>query len=160
MKKILFSLLVVCLLVLTGCGKESSRNFVKNTTWTGSDESEVIFTDTRIDWYQSAEDHNDNYYSGEYKLYTGKKAVNYITKDLSEYGITKEELQRVFDSRDEFKEKNFVVFDIRYDKFVLDGEEQEITRPLVPWFGFILEDDTFLYVVNMNTASYYSFTKK
>lgn len=91
MKKILFSLLVVCLLVLTGCGKESSKNFVKNTTWTGSDESEVIFTDTRIDWYQSAEDHNDNYYSGEYKLYTGKKAVNYITKDLSEYGITKED---------------------------------------------------------------------
>ena len=160
MKKILFSLVVVCLLVLTGCGAGTKKNFVKNTTWSGSDDSELIFKEDRLDWYQSADEHNDNYYSGKYKLYTGKRAVKYITTDLEEYGITKDELQRVFDSRDEFSEKNFVVFDIRYDKFVLDGEEQEITRPLAPWFGFILEDDTFLYVVNMNTASYYSFTKK
>ena len=90
----------------------------------------------------------------------GKKAVDYITKDLEEYGVTKAELERVFNSREEFNESNFVVFDIRYDKFVLDGEEQEIDRPLVPWFGFILEDNTFLYVVNMNTSSYYNFTKK
>ena len=160
MKKLLFSLLVVTALVLTGCGKENSKNLVSNTKWSGSDDSEVVFTDSRIDWYQSSDNHNDNYYSGNYKFYIGKKAVEYITNDLSEYGITKEELERVFNSRDEFKESNFVVLDIRYDKFVLDGEEQEITRPLVPWFGFILEDDTFLYVVNMNTYSYYNFTKK
>ena len=158
MKKILLSLLVMTLLVLTGCSKEKS--LVSNTTWVGSDDSEVVFTSNRINWYESADNHNDNYYSGKYKFYMGKKAVDYITKDLEEYGVTKAELERVFKSSDEFSESNFVVFDIRYDKFVLDGKEQEIARPLVPWFGFILEDNTFLYLVNMNTSSYYNFTKK
>ena len=78
---------------------------------------------------------------------------------MSEYGITKNELSSVFDSNIDYSEDNFVVFDIRYDKFILDGEEQEIARPLVPWYGFILENNTYLDVANMNTGTYYKFTK-
>ena len=135
------------------------ESLISDTTWIASGGSEVVFSKKRINWYQNPEEHSDNYYSGVYKFYIGKEAVDYITKDLSEYGITKNELGSVFDSNIDYSEDNFVVFDIRYDKFILDGEEQEIARPLVPWYGFILEDNTYLDVANMNTGTYYKFTK-
>ena len=43
---------------------------------------------------------------------------------------------------------------------VIGGETTVPPRPLVPWYGFILNDGTYLDVVNMNTATYYAFTKK
>lgn len=137
-----------------------SGSLISNTTWIASGGSEVVFSEKRIDWYQDPEEHSDNYYSGVYKFYIGKEAVDYITKDLSEYGVTKNELSSVFDRNIDYSEDNFVVLDIRYDKFILDGKEQEIPRPLVPWFGFILDDNTYLDVANMNTGTYYKFTKK
>ena len=137
-----------------------SSPLMNNTTWIAGDGSEAIFTESRLDWYKSPTDHTDNYYSGEYSFYIGKDAVEYITTKLSSYGITNSELQGIFKRNAEYDESNFVVFDIRYDKFILNGEEQTITRPLVPWYGFLLEDGTFLDVANMNTASYYEFTKK
>lgn len=136
-----------------------SESLISNTTWIASDGSEVVFSEKRINWYRYPEEHSDNYYSGVYKFYIGKEAVDYITENLSEYGITKNELSSVFDSNIDYSEDNFVVFDIRYDKFIQYGEEQEITRPLVPWYGFILDDNTYLDVANMNTGTYYKFTK-
>lgn len=135
-------------------------SLMRNTTWQGSDGSEVVFTDNRINWYKSADDHLDNYYSGTYTFYIGKDAVNYITTELSEYYVTSSELQSLFNRSEMYSESSFVVFDIRYDKFILNKQPQQIERPLVPWFGFLLEDGTFLDVANMNTGTYYQFTKK
>ena len=120
----------------------------------------MIFTDSRIDWYRDSPNHEDNFYSGNYKFYIGKEAINYITQNLSEYGVTEDEITSLIDRNDEYNEDNFVVFDIRYDKFVMNGAEQKIARPLVPWYGFILDDNTYLDVANMNTGTYYKFTKK
>lgn len=137
----------------------SNDSSMSGTTWIASGGSEVVFSETRIDWYQDPEEHSDNYYSGVYKFYIGKEAVDYVTQELPEYGVTRSELSSLFNRSDNYSEDNFVVFDIRYDKFILDGEEQEIARPLVPWYGFILDDNTFLDVANMNTGTYYKFTK-
>ena len=172
MKKMKFLLLLILVLVISGCKfikvninignnetNKVSKNEMANTTWRTSTNSEVVFTDDRITWYQSADNHNDNYYSGTYKYYRGSAAVKYITEDLSEYGVTKDELNALFIRNESYDESNFVVFDIRYDTFILSGRNQEISRPLVPWYGFILQDGTILDVANMNTAAYYKFTK-
>lgn len=134
-------------------------SLISNTTWIASDGSEAVFTETEINWYKDSEDHSDNYYSGTYEFYIGEDAIDYVTQDLSEYGITKSELKTLFDKNPEYSKDNFVVFDIRYDEFIMDGEEQVIARPLSPWYGFILEDNTYLDVANMNTGTYYKFTK-
>lgn len=137
-----------------------SSPLMNNTTWTTDDGSEVVFTEDRINWYQSPENHDDNYYSGKYQFYVGQDAVRYITENLSEYGVTKQELEAQFKRSGEYDESCFVVFDIRYDCFMLYGKEQEIERPLVPWYGFLLKDGTFLDVANMNTGTYYPFVKQ
>ena len=106
-KGIKYFLLLLIVLGISGCSfvkvnigtknTESSNintdlggNEMANTTWRDSDNSEVIFTNDRITWYQSANNHSDNYYAGNYKYYRGAAAVKYITEDLSEYGVTKD----------------------------------------------------------------------
>ncbi len=138
----------------------SDASLISNTTWIASGGSEVVFSKNRIDWYQDPKNYDDNYYSGVYKFYMGKDAVKYITQELSQYGVTKSELESLFRRSDEYSEEKFVVFDIRYDKFILNGQEQRIVKPLAPWYGFILDDDTYLDVANMNTGTYYKFTKR
>lgn len=163
MKK-LYVLLIV-LLCLVGCGakqeKESEKvNEMANTTWIASDGSEMIFGETEMNWYKDEGIHDDNYYTGTYEYYRGEKAVDFITTELSEYGVTKQELYDLFERNEDRKEENFVVFNLVYSGIIIGGETTVPTRPLVPWYGFILNDGTYLDVVNMNTASYYSFTKK
>lgn len=165
-KIIIFVVLAVLLVIIIASAFKPAKNYensnslVANTTWIAGDGSEVVFTDERIDWYQNPDDHSDNYYSGEYEVYRGEEAIEYITEELSEYGVTKSELKSLFNRSDLYDESTFVVFDIRYDKFVVSGEQRDIERPLVPWFGFVLEDDTYLDVANMNTSTYYKFTKQ
>lgn len=153
------SLVFLFINIFSGGSSGSDKFSVKGTTWTASDSSEMIFEDDRLYWYKDSSDHNDNYYSGIYKLYVGKEAVDYITTDLSSYGVTKSELEGIFDRNEEYDESNFVVFDINYDKYVLNGKNMTIPRPQVPLYGFILKNNTYLDVANMNTGSYYKFTK-
>ena len=130
------------------------------TDWIASDGSEVKFGEDSIYWYQKEGVYDDNYYYGEYEFYIGEEAVSFITTDLASYGVTKAELEDLFDRNEEYSVENFVVFDIVYDGLVIDGELTVPSRPQIPLYGFILEDDTYLDVANMNTGTYYKFTKK
>ena len=159
MKKICGLIIICMLLFISGCTR-NNKNMMANTTWHMDDESEVIFTDDTIYWYKESSDHSRNYYAGKYKFYIGKQAVDYIVNDLSEYGVTRSELQDVFDSNDNYSINNFVVFDIRYNEYDLDGVKQSFDRPLNPWMGFILNNNTYLDVANMNTYTYYALTKQ
>lgn len=162
-KKSLGLILLILGVVLIAGGiifDKTSNTLVSNTSWLGKDNSQVVFTKNRIDWYKSADDHKDNYYSGEYKFYTGEDAIKYISEDLKQYGVTREEMEQLLSNNEKYNKNNFVVFDIRYDKYLLNGKEQKITTPLVPWYGFIMEDNTVLHVVNMNNIAYYTFTKQ
>lgn len=155
------AIIIVLFVIISGLsfGSEGS-SLIANTRWVADDNSEVIFSIDRIDWYKDASVHTDNYYSGKYKFYIGEEAVEYITEELEDYGVTESELESLFSRNEKYNESNFVVFDIRYDEFIMNGKSQTISRPLVPWYGFILEDNTVLDVVNMNTAAYYKFTKQ
>lgn len=159
MKKICIFVMMLMVCLICGCSK-NSKNMMANTTWIMDDESEVVFTDDTITWYKESSEHSKNYYAGKYKFYIGRKAVDYIVNDLSEYGVTRDELQDIFDNNDNYNINNFVVFDIRYNEYDLDGVKQIFDRPLNPWFGFILNNNTYLDVANMNTYTYYSLTKQ
>lgn len=162
MRKVVVFLLA--LIILTGCSlknmQETVQNEIRNTTWIASDGSEVVFGEKEIHWYQEENIHDDNFYAGTYEYYRGSEAINFITTELSSYGITEEKLEKVFASNDQYSEDNFVVFNIVYSSLTIDGKISEPAVSLVPWFGFILEDGTYLDVANMNTGTYYAFTKK
>ena len=83
MKKILVAILLI-ILYLTGCkssetAKEKERTLVENTSWIAKDNSEIIFKEKGVKWYQSKYDHTDNYYSGTYEFYIDDEAIKFIT---------------------------------------------------------------------------------
>lgn len=154
---ILISVIVFVVINKNNKSNAKESNILENTSWYATDNSNVIFEDGIITWYREAD--SESYYKGKYKTYVGEDAYNYLTKDLKEYGVTKGELNDLFKRNNLYSKDKLIVVDIYYDKFMLDGMEQKVSNPHVPWFGFILEDNTLLDVANMNTESYYRFEK-
>ena len=159
MKKICVFIIICMLFIICGCSKNNS-NILANTTWIMGDGSEVIFTNDNIMWYKDPSDHSKNYYDGKYKFYIGKKAIDYVVNDLSEYGVTNDKLQSFFSRNKQYNENNFVIIDINFNVQDLNGIKKEIEKTSLPWMGFILNNNTYLDVANMNTYTYYSLTKQ
>ena len=132
--------------------------------WQSSEDSSLIVceTDGSFKYYQSAEDLTNNYFEGTYEFYMGKKAVTYITTQLSDYGVTKEELEGIYDRNEEYDESNFVILVLNNEACIVDGENQMESMYRTPYFGFCLESDGVLYldIANMNSGAYHLFEAK
>lgn len=139
--------------------KPSSNYSLANTSWILSDGSEMIFESLEFNWYKDENVYTDNYYTGTFDVYVGATAVEYITVNLSNYGITKQELEGYFARNEGYGEDNFMVLVLNNQQVIIDGNTQ-ILNNMVPYYGFILKSGTYLDLANMNTASYISFTKK
>lgn len=132
--------------------------------WQGTkDGSLLVFEqDGTFRYYQTAEDLTDNYFEGTYEFYVGSDAVDYITTDLSDYSVTKNELEGIFEGSDEYDESNFVCFTLNNEACYM-GDENTVEKPYqTSYFGFCLEEDGDLYldIANMNSANYHLFIAK
>ena len=157
-----FLALLALLFLLTACGggNGSSKPFVAGTTWTGSDQSYLIFgEDDSFAWYKDKDVTDDNYYKGTYEFYRGEEAMTYLTEDLSEYGVTKEEMEGVIDRADEYELEDLVCWTFHYTEIKIDGQDYSDKMDETSYYGFVLYDDSYLDIANMSTATYYSFTK-
>ena len=67
-----------------------SPDLLAGTSWlSGDDNSQWVFgTDKTFHWYQTEGETDDNYFAGTYEFHVGQDAINYLTTELSEYGIT------------------------------------------------------------------------
>lgn len=140
---------------------ENSNAVIVNTAWIARDESYMVFMEeNRYAWYQKKEITDDNYYAGTYEFFMGSAALEHLTVDLADYGVTKEEMQQVFDRNEEYSLDNFVCMTVDNDSFMLNGQEQLEENKEVSYFGFLLEDGTYLDIANMTTGTYYGFTKE
>jgi uncharacterized protein YxeA len=110
-------------------------------------------------YYRDSSDLSNNYYEGTYKLYIGQEAFDYITEDLSEYGMTAEELKDAIRRGDGYEISNLVCFVMENKTCMIDGENT-LDKPVsTPYFGFYLTDKkhSVLDLANMKTATYYTF---
>lgn len=140
----------------------SGEDIVAETSWISvNDNSQLIFEDEQeFHWYQSKEETDDNYFVGTYEFHIGRDAVDYLTTEKSEYGVTEEEIMGVISRAPTYTEENFVCFSLVNQSFMLEGEEQLSEETVSSYFGFLLEDGTFLDVTNMSNGNYYGFTKE
>lgn len=161
-----YLVLLFCLaLGLSGCMPQEegqNRDLVAGTSWISADDgSQMIFNkDQSFGWYQSKDDKEDNYFAGTYDFYIGQDAMDYVTGPLSGYGVTEEKMQLYFDKNEEYGLDNFVCFTTNNQSFMLNGEEQLSEEKKSSYFGFLLQDGTFLDVANMVTGTYYGFSKE
>ena len=130
-----------------------------NTSWLFDDDSEIKFGSVTYNWYRDENVYDDNYYTGTYKYYIGEEAVDFITTDLSSYGVTRDELERIFEASESYNKENFIVLVLSKTGAYINGSYQTSVMD-TPYYGFILKDGTYLDIANMNTASYTSLTLK
>lgn len=139
-----------------------SDDLLDDTSWLSNDGSYIVFNDDEtFEWYQKKEVTDNYYYSGTFEIFVGQEAVDYVTNDLSNYGITEDELEGVFDRAEEYELDIFICFVLNNESCMVNGENVlEAGAVLTPYYGFVLEDGTFLDVANMVTATYMSFEKE
>ncbi len=164
--KSLLAMAIASTVAFSGCSEEKSTNetassIITEYNWQASGDSSLIACeiDGTFKYYQSAEDLTNNYFEGTYEFYMGEAAVTYITTELSDYGVTKEELEGVFDRSEEYEEDNFVVFILNNEACMMDGVNQ-IEKPYqTPYFGFCVESEgtPCLDIANMNSGNSYFF---
>ena len=104
----------------------------------------------------------NNYFEGTYEFYIGEEAVIYITTQLSDYGVTKEKLEGLFDRNEEYDEANFVILVLNNEACMVDGENQVESPYQTPYFGFCVEAEGVpcLDIANMNSGNYHFFVAK
>ena len=137
--------------------EESAASLITDYNWQSAMDKSLIVceTDGTFKYYQSAENMTDNYYGGTYEFYMGEEAVAYITTTLSDYGVTKEELEGVFANNEEYEEANLVCFILHNEVCIIDGVNQVENPYDTPYFGFCLEEEgaICLDIANMNTGN-------
>lgn len=174
MKNFFCSLLIILFVAFTAVSFEGSKtedkkgayssSIISDYSWQASGDGSYIVckTDGTFKYYRSADDLTDNYYSGTYEFYIGEDAVIYVTKTLSDYSVTEDELEDVFDRNEEYDESNFVCLVLNNEKCIIDGENQIDSPYRTPYYGFCLEEDGTLCldIANMNTGNYALYVAK
>ncbi len=180
MKKILvFTLLILSAFAASSCGMvtnalmrfvsegdaaaySSTLDELSGNDWEANDGSLLCLNeDSSFDWYQKAEDLTNNYYSGSYKVYNGKDAIEYITSELSEYALTREEQEALISRNSEYTYDNYYCLVLDNEECMVDGENiLDASQPSrTPYYGFYYEGDEYLDLANMNSGNYSGFTR-
>lgn len=147
----------------SGRSSSTTINIFAGKNWLEATSNSYIVTESgnKFKYYKDKGVYDDYYYEGHYRFYMGEDAYRYVTEDLSSYGVTKNELDKVFARNDDYDKSNFVCLVLENEKCIVDGVDTYAGRSAVvtPYYGFYVKDgnDTVLDIANMNKAEYYYF---
>lgn len=178
-KKILtIGLIVIMLLgtmfILTGCvgkNKENNKNNNKETKkideisgYSYVEKTDDSLLDLNSDgtfrYYQDKDELTDYYYEGNYTIYNGENAIEFIANDLEKYGVTEEEQIDLLERNPKYKIDNYYCVILKNEKCIVDGKNTLTQTVETPYFGFYFEDINTLNITNMKSANIYNFVKK
>ena len=133
---------------------------IQGYSWLGDDNS-VLYLEKNKNyiWYQNDNEHTDNYHSGTYQYYNGTDAINYITTNLPQYGITKEEQYELFEDST-YNVSDYYLIIINCNKAVMNGIEQYEVTNAIYYYGFYDKTTNRLELVNMNSNNKAGFIRK
>ena len=109
-------------------------------------------------YYKSYEDTSDNYFTGTYRIYSGSDAVKQLTTTYKDYGINKDEIQRLIRNNKAFREDNFVIVVLENDGMWMDGENVKDEEWDSVYYGFLVTSpNNSLLLINAVTDTSFSF---
>lgn len=144
--------------------RPEQQNDFAGEAYQAGDGSVIYFSEdgTTFCWYQDDSNHDRNYYTGTYEVRMGDEAAAYITEDLSELGVEKEELENYLTSvpgDEEKRRENLCCLSLHSESLV--GEDGEINSEFEEHDSNYMgqyEDDCF-DGVRMETAERAAFTQ-
>lgn len=152
-------------LATAGSGDEAvSEDIITENEWISQGDGSLLVceTDGTFMYYQSPDDLTNYYFDGTYEFLTGEDAVTYLTTTLSNRGITRDELEDLFERTEEYDVTNFILLILNNESCMIDGENI-LSAPLEhPYYGFYLEDDgeSILDLASANTGEYHTMTER
>lgn len=130
-------------------------------SYQASDGSVIYFEeDGGFIWYQDDSNHSDNYYSGTFNVYLAGKAEDYIVNELSDYGVTREELASYYERNAEsefFAKEHFCCLVLHTQELMIGGENQADEPYDKNYMGFY--SDGYYDAANMASGQYAYFTR-
>ena len=141
-------------------GTDASIFYGKKWVETHEDSYLVPKADGTFRYYRDKNDTSNYYYEGHYEFYRGDDAYKYVTENLSQYGVTKSEIDQIIAMNDEYTKENLVCIMLHNEKKIIDGEDTMDGDTVdTPYYGCLIEVDgkKVLDVANMNAATYYWF---
>jgi hypothetical protein len=133
-----------------------------DTAWKTDDNSYMVYENNEDFKYYESEDNDGSYFEGTYDIYKGEEAVDYVTEDLDSFGVTADELQRIFDPNGDYDVKNFVCLVFHNEACYVDHEIYPGKPSDRPYYGWLIEKDSNLYldIVDMKSGSSTLFVQK
>jgi len=139
---------------------DSIDNDVAGYKWKANDGSVIfLYDDETFIWYKEDGVYDDNYYTGNYEVYKGEEAIEYVANNLVLYGVTEsEQRQLIKNKKIDDAMNNYYVIVLDNEYLTLDGVWQEYTSDTY-YLGFYIESKEYLDLVNIKTANYSGFTR-
>ncbi len=117
--------------------------------------------DKSFKYFVSYEDLDDNYISGNYRIFTGEKAIDMLTSSYKSYGVKKSDVQQLMSDNSAFKEDNFVLIVFENDGQWVDGENIKDKEWETACYGFLVTSpDPSLLLIDMSTDIKLSFIQE
>ena len=135
---------------------EENQSFdIRGYSWQAEDDSTLYLNmnNTYI-WYQKDDNHTDNYYEGDFKVYTGEDAIQYITQF---YEMPKENQEKTFEN---YGINNYYLLILNCKKTKMNGTESNGTSNIAYYSGFYSKSEEKLELTNILTSNKSGFTLK
>lgn len=142
--------LVVQLALNDLCGsltfETGSQDDITGNTFLCGDGSQLCLKDDHsFRYYQSAEDHENQYYEGVYMVYRGQAAVDQIAS-MTEYGLTAEELEQILSANmNGYIPGGSTPADILYGTGELEDTRTRYTVCLDTFYAVILDNQRLVH---------------
>ena len=135
-------------------------SYITNVMWVETQaDSCLIFNGNNFNYYQTYKDLNDNYYTGTYNIFVGEVAIDKVTTDYSQYGVTRQELDNLFAKNTSITKDNFVCIMLNNTGCWQNGQNTRDEQWVRPFYGFYMKVNNHyeMVLVQMNTGDYYAF---
>ena len=151
---------VVIVMKNRGGSTSAKDDIFSGKNWAESHSNSYLVpeSDGTFKYYKDKGVYDNYYYEGHYEFYKGDAAYKYVTEDLSQYGVTKEEIDQIIAMNEQYTKDNLVCLVLINEKCWIDGENtlEGQSAVVTPYYGCYIEGQG-LDVANMNAAEYYFF---
>lgn len=135
-------------------------SYITNIKWVETQaDSCLVFNGNNFNYYQTYKDLNDNYYTGTYDIFVGEEAIDKVTTDYSQYGVTRQELDDLFAKNPNVSKDSFVCIMLNNTGCWQNGQNTRDEQWVRPFYGFYMkvENHYEMALVQMNNGNYYAF---
>lgn len=150
---------IVMLVSLSACGNkktEEKGDYLSGNKWqTSSGMLLELEENGEFKWFNSKNERDDNYYSGNFTVKSGQEAIDFLADN---HGLP-EESQRTVMNRYAVEDENYYTIVMNNKERIQGGENTLDEENEIVFYGYYMPDYEQLDLYSLNNLTPYEFTK-